>query len=188
VAQVLDAVADVVPAMDDDEGEEKGEGAEKDKPAQDEEAKDKPGDKPEGAKDEETEEVDKAAMDAAIKAATKGMVTRVAMDAAIAEAARKATADALSTANAIRDAERAVRPYVGDLAMAHDSAEAVYRTALTTLGVNVEGVHASAFPTILGMQRKASDPAPKAKPTLAQDAKADAAYAERFPHATRLKN
>lgn len=170
MAKVREMLPADKPAQD---GEGEGEG-EKDPPAQDGEGGEGNGEKK-----------DPPAMD------TKNLVTRTAMDAAIAaattKAAREATETVTRTQREIRDAERAVRPYVGDLAVACDSGEAVFRAALTTLGVNVEGVHASAFPTILSMQRKASDPAPKAKPSIAQDAKADSAYAERFPHANRLK-
>ena len=73
------------------------------------------------------------------------------MDAAIA----KAVADTEATVTArvtrsqreIRDAERKVRPYVGELAIACDSAEAVYRAALTALGLGdkIKDVHASAL-------------------------------------------
>lgn len=117
-------------------------------------------------------------------------VTKTAMDAAIAAAVKSATAAgaaaATKTQQDIREAERAVRPFVGDLAMAHDSADAVYRTALTSLGVDIEGVHPSAFPAILKLQPKAGD-APKRPAPMAQDAAAAKDYETRFPHANRLK-
>lgn len=119
--------------------------------------------------------------------AMKNMVTKPAMDAAIAAAVRTATATATKTQRDIREAERAVRPYVGDLAMAHDSAEEVYRTALTTLGVKIEGVHPSALPTILALQPKAGDTPKRQATPIAQDAATATAYAERFPNANRLK-
>lgn len=117
-------------------------------------------------------------------------VTQTAMDAAIAaavkSATKSATAAAIKTQQDIREAERAVRPYVGDLAMAHDSADAVYRTALTSLGVDVDGVHPSAFPAILKLQPKPGDTPPARKP-IAQDAAASKEFETRFPHANRLK-
>jgi len=76
------------------------------------------------------------------------MQTKPAMDAAIAEAVAKVQKTNLE----IREAERAVRPYVGELAIACDSAEDVYKNALHALGIKTEGVHASAFKTILEMQ------------------------------------
>lgn len=95
-----------------------------------------------GGKDAEPEDKD------------KDKVSKGAMDEAIAKAVRSATATATATQKAIREAERFVRPWVGDLAIACDSADAVYKAALDSLGVDVEGVHASAFPKILGMQPK----------------------------------
>ena len=119
------------------------------------------------------------------------MVDKPAMDAAIA----KAVADTEATVTAritksqreIRDAERKVRPYVGELAIACDSAEAVYRAALTALGLGdkIKDVHASALPTILEMQ-PLPDRRPKA-PSVAMDAAGAKSFAERFPDANRIK-
>ncbi|TXH35295.1 MAG: DUF2213 domain-containing protein [Rhodospirillaceae bacterium] len=114
----------------------------------------------------------------------KDMVTKPAMDAAIAAAVKTATEKATQTQREIRDAERAVHPYVGNLAMAHDSAEGVYRTALKMLGVEVKDVHASALPTILKLQ-----PVPGSTPkkaTVAMDAAGAAEYAKEFPQAARI--
>ncbi|MEZ2410537.1 DUF2213 domain-containing protein [Bosea sp. RCC_152_1] len=165
-AEVIEALADILPeeeadlATDEDETDEDGE--KKKKVAEDED-----GD------DEEDDKVTKTAMDAAIAAAVKS-------------ATKSATAAAIKTQQDIREAERAVRPYVGDLAMAHDSADAVYRTALTSLGVDVDGVHPSAFPAILKLQPKPGDTLPARKP-IAQDAAASKEFETRFPHANRLK-
>lgn len=77
-----------------------------------------------------------------------GMVSKPAMDSAI-----KAGVDAaVARVEATHAARKAVAPYVGELAIACDSAEAVYRHALTNMGVDVKGVHASAFPAILAAQ------------------------------------
>jgi hypothetical protein len=87
-------------------------------------------------------------------------VTKAAMDAAIAAAVSSTTARQV----AIRDAEKAIRPYVGELTVACDSADAVYRTALEMLNVpKVKDIHPSAYPTILGMQKKrgVNTPAPR---------------------------
>jgi hypothetical protein len=112
-------------------------------------------------------------------------VSKKAMDAAIASARSEAIAEATKIQRDIRDAERAVRPYVGDLAMAHDSADAVYATALKTLGVKVDGVHPSAFPTILAMQPKAGETKKQAAP-VAMDAAGAESFAKRFPEAARI--
>lgn len=114
-------------------------------------------------KKEKGEMVDKAAMDSAIRDAEGRVVARF---------------------SALREAERAVRPYVGEL-VACDSAEAVYSTALKMLGVDVKDIHPSAYPAILKMQ-----PVPGAKPKastpVAMDAARSKSYAERFPDAARL--
>ena len=119
----------------------------------------------------------------------KDMVTKPAMDAAVAAAEKRATVKAtesvLKLQREIRDAERDVRPYVGDLTVACDSAAAVYRAALETLGEeDVASIHPSALKRIL-----LKHPLPGAKPAakaIAQDSSADAEYAKRFPDAGRL--
>lgn len=164
-AEVIEALADILPdeeadlATDEDDTDE-------DDDKKKEVAEDEDG-------EEDDDKVTKTAMDAAIAAAVKS-------------ATKSATVAAIKTQQDIREAERAVRPYVGDLAMAHDSADAVYRTALTSLGVEVDGVHPSAFPAILKLQPKPGDTPPARKP-IAQDAAASKAFEERFPHANRLK-
>lgn len=115
----------------------------------------------------------------------KDVVTKTAMDEAIKAAVAKANADSARNQREIRDAERAVRPYVGELAMAHDSADAVYKTALTALGHNVDNVHPSAFPAIL-----AALPKPGAKATqtvrVAMDSASSASFAAMFPGAEKI--
>lgn len=118
--------------------------------------------------------VTKSAMDAAIAAAV-GAATK-----ATAKATEKATIDRL---NAIAEAREIATPYVGKLAVACDSAEAVYRAALETMGVATTGVHPSAYRAILEAQPKpGAVPAPRAR--LAADSVGDD-FATRFPNATR---
>ncbi|MDQ0507401.1 DUF2213 domain-containing protein [Xanthobacter agilis] len=107
--------------------------------------------------DTEEDPVDKPAMDAAITAAVK------------AERAH---------AQAIREAEKAIRPYVGELAIAQDSADSVYKSALEMLGVDVTGVHPSAYPVILHHQPK---PGAARKPAVAQDSAVAKGFADRYP-------
>lgn len=108
----------------------------------------------------------------------KDMVTKPAMDAAINAAVKRVQ----ENARAVRAAEDDVRPYIGSIAMACDSAEDVYRTALTSLNVDIAGVHPSAFKAILktipvpGSQRVAA-------PAVAMDAKAANSFHELFPGA-----
>ena len=113
--------------------------------------------------DGEPKPFDKAAMDAAMRATEAATIKRM---------------------MAVRDAERAVKPYVGELAMSFDSADKVYRHALTAMGVDVKGVHASALPAILKMA-----PKPSARPELvAQDGATVAkSFEERHPYAARVR-
>ncbi|MGH7058317.1 MAG: DUF2213 domain-containing protein, partial [Acetobacteraceae bacterium] len=108
---------------------------------------------------------DKAAMDAAINAALAGE--------------RKRHVD-------IREAERVVRPWIGELTMAQDSAEAVYRLALESLGVDVKGVHPSAYRAILQVQPKPGDRPASAR--LAMDAAGESDFAKRFPNLAAVRH
>lgn len=131
---------------------------------------------------EKKEAEEKTAKDAAEAEKMKDMVTKPAMDAAIKAATEKVLADQ----RALRDAEEAVRPYVGKLAMAHDSAEAVYRTALGSLGVKskLDGLPLPALQAILEVQPKASDRAKT--PAVAMDAAGGADFDKRFPGAANI--
>lgn len=83
-----------------------------------------------------------------------------------------------------REAERFVRPWVGDLAMAHDSAESVYRTTLTALGEEIKGVHPSAFKSIL---QRIPKPGKQAQDeSLGMDAASTTDFAKRFPDAMKV--
>lgn len=146
----------------------------KDKPAGDESEEDK-------KKREEAEA--KAAADKAAKDAE--MVTKSAMDQAISTATKAATEAAIRTQKEIRNAEKAVRPYVGDLSLAFDSADDVYRHALKTLGVKVDGVHASAFPALLAAQ---PEPGKRRVERIAQDGAASKGFSDRWPDAQRIGN
>jgi hypothetical protein len=77
-----------------------------------------------------------------------------AMDAAIATAVKNAENATVKRMHAIAQAEEIIKPYVGKLAVAMDSAEGVYKAALETLGVEITGVHPSAFKAVLLAQQK----------------------------------
>jgi len=110
--------------------------------------------------------IDKAAMDAAISVAVKAERT-----------AQKA----------IRDAERAVRPYVGELAMSFDSAAGVYRHALASLGVEgADKVHESALPVLLKQIPVPGSESRVRETRIAQDAASVKSFAEMFPAAARI--
>lgn len=138
------------------------------------------------------DEADKAAKDKQAKDAEaekmKDTVTKPAMDAAIATAVRNATEAANKTQREIRDAEREVRLHVGDLAMAHDSAAAVYRTALTSLGEDAAEIADLPVNALKAILKRI--PVPGAKPPsvrLAADSVAQKGFAERFPDAARIR-
>jgi 8-oxo-dGTP pyrophosphatase MutT (NUDIX family) len=120
--------------------------------------------------------------DGVTKMVDEAAITKQAMDEAIAEAVKNATETTEKKQRDIRDAERIVRPYVGELATACDSAEEVYRAALTALGVKHEGIHESALPAILEMsgEKKKDEPAP------AMDSASVSDYAARFPNAMKI--
>lgn len=120
-----------------------------------------------GKGDEDKDKVSKAAMDAAITAATKETENRV----------RAHLRD-------IAVAEDDVRPFVGKIAVACDSAADVYRHALESMNVDLSGVHPSAFRAILKSQPQ---PKPYSSTAVAMDAAAQKSFDERFPHANRLK-
>ena len=115
----------------------------------------KPGDKP--AADEEDKD----------KKEEKDMVSKTAMDAAIAASTQAAESRTIARINGIHEARKIAAPFVGEIAVACDSAEDVYRAALKIRGVNTEGVHPSAFRTILECQPSASA---KQEPAHAHDA------------------
>jgi hypothetical protein len=149
--------------MDDDKEDDKDE--------EEQEPKGKAKDKKKGAKDGEPDD----------------LVTKPAMDAAIASAVKTATASAIKTQRDIRDAERVARPYVGELAIAHDSAIDVYRTALDAMGIKTDGINELiALKTILEMQPKASDPKAKA-PRVAMDAAGAKSFSEMFPDSAKIR-
>ncbi|TIN48458.1 MAG: DUF2213 domain-containing protein [Mesorhizobium sp.] len=146
VLVALDEV-EVQEAMDEDD-EEEDDKKKKAEDSEEEEDEDEKKKKAEDGDEDDDDKVDKKAMDAAIAAA-------------VVQAKTEVRAEMLKSAAEVRAAEEAVRPYIGKLAMAHDSSDAVYRTALTSLGVNIDGVHPSALPAILKAQPLPSVGAPK---------------------------
>lgn len=125
---------------------------------------------PKNGKNKEPIPMSKAAMDKAIKLAV--------------DAARRDTEQATITRlRGIQEAEEAVKPYVGKLAVAMDSADAVYKAALEILKVDVKDVHPSAYRHILAAQPK---PGEAPKPRVAQDAALPTEMSEVFPDARRL--
>ena len=110
------------------------------------------------------------------------MVTKPAMDAAIAAA----QAAERRNSREIRDAEKAVRPVVGELAIACDSAAKVYQTALKMRGVkDAEKVNdLTALKAMFGLLPVPGKREPS--PRIAADAARAKGYSERFPEAARV--
>jgi 8-oxo-dGTP pyrophosphatase MutT (NUDIX family) len=114
-------------------------------------------------------------------------IDKPAMDAAIAKARADTLAEVTKTNREIRDAERAVRPYVGEVTKAFDSAADVYKSTLEALKVDVTGVDPSAFPAMLRLV-----PVPGSKPvmqdvSMGMDAATAADFEKRYPHAARIR-
>lgn len=116
-------------------------------------------------------------------------MSKAAMDKAIQLAVDAARADTktqtLALFRGIQEAEDLVKPYVGKLAVAMDSAEAVYKTALEMLKIDIKGVHPSAYKAILTAQPK---PGAEVKPRIAQDSASSVSsdFHEAFPNASRI--
>lgn len=116
-------------------------------------------------------------------------VTKAAMDAAIRSAAIKAANDAetatIARLRSIQAAERDVRPFIGDIAVAQDSAASVYKLALDHLKVDLTGVPPEGYGALLRAMPNPSDAKPVNR-IIAADAAAVTAREKRFPNATRL--
>lgn len=112
------------------------------------------------AEDEEDDKVDKKAMDAAIA---------------------QAKAETVKEMRAISEALKVVHPYVGDI-IAQDSAEVVYAEALKLMGVDVQGVHPSAYKAVLQAQPKPGD-----KQEVAMDSAGAKGFYDDFPGAKKIK-
>ncbi len=151
------------PANDEDDDEK-----DKKKTADDEDDEEDK-DKKKTAEDEDDEEDDK--------------VSRTAMDSAIRLAADSATKKAAENFRKIREAEQVVRPLIGDV-VAMDSAEDVYRTALEQSGVDIAGVHPSAYPAMVKMAISQKE---NSRPVIAQDSASVSEFEKAYPTAGKLK-
>jgi len=119
------------------------------------------------AEDEEPE----APEGGAPKPAQDRAISKMAMDAAI----KRAVEAERKRSQALATAQREVAHIVGDVAM--DNAADVYKFALEQSGIDVTGVHPSAYRAMVGMLGKPKQP-------MAQDA---AKTAEQFPGLSRIR-
>jgi hypothetical protein len=114
------------------------------------------------------------------------MMTKGAMDAAIAARVAASETKIKAQAKALREAEIAVRPHIGDLNMDHlamDSAEAVYRFAFKARGVDVSKVPPEGFPALLAALPK---PNQRTAQPIAMDAAGISTFDQMFPSAARF--
>ncbi|HBQ1614873.1 TPA: DUF2213 domain-containing protein [Klebsiella pneumoniae] len=178
LAQDADLEAEVrkaLLALDEAEKEDEKEN----KPADDEDDDEK--DKKKTADDEDDEE-DKDKKKTA-EDEDDDKVSKTAMDSAIRLAADSATKKAAENFRKIREAEQVVRPLIGDV-VAMDSAEDVYRTALEQSGVDIAGVHPSAYPAMVKMAISQKE---NSRPVIAQDSASVSEFEKAFPTAGKLK-
>lgn len=113
-----------------------------------------------------------------------------AMDAAIQSAVTQAKADMRAEARAAQDARTFVRPWVGEVSIAFDTAEEIYKATLEARGVKTKGIHPSAYRAIIQNMAK-----PGSKAQLAQDGalpsgggkSSSSDLSKRFPHAANIR-
>ncbi|AOF18143.1 DNA primase [Yersinia enterocolitica] len=157
------------------------------KPAEDEDDDDKDDEKkkkPADDSDEDEDDEKKTADDEDDEDDKKDeKVSKTAMDSAIRLAADSATKLAAKNFREVREAEQAVRPLIGDV-VAMDSAADVYRTALEQSGIDVKGIHQSAFPAMVQM---AISQKQNSRPVIAQDSASISDFEKAFPTAGKLK-
>lgn len=111
-------------------------------------------------------------------------VSKPAMDAALAKAAKDGENAAVARLTDIRTAEQECRPILGDI-VAMDSAEAIYKMALDAKGIDTEGVPATAYRHLVRLCLT-QDQTPKT-PRVAMDSAAHKSFADRYPAASHVK-
>lgn len=129
------------------------------------------GKKADGAKDEEP------------------MVSQKAMDAALKKQGDEIRKQVTANQREIFEAVEFVRPYVGSIGMAHDSALDVYKGACESLSIDLTGINEpAAMKALIKMQ-----PTTKARAeenndgSMALDAASVKSLHERFPHAAKIR-
>ena len=115
------------------------------------------------------------------------MMTPAAMDAAIKKASKETEVKTIARMHGIAKAHEEVKPIVGNIAIACDSAEDVYKAALKLKGVDVSGVHPSAYKAMVSLLPKAGEHKAIAKDSALTD-NLPVDIAEMFPHMHRVSN
>lgn len=116
----------------------------------------------------------------------KDMVTKTAMDAALRAARSEAVSETMNRLNAIREAERLVKPLVGEVSLGLDSADAIYEKTLKTFAVDTKGVHPSAFPAMVKMLVEKQAAKPVETSPIAMDGSTLDSFYKMFPGAARI--
>lgn len=112
-------------------------------------------------------------------------VTKAAMD----EAIKQAREEERNHQRAIYEARQHVRPYVGEIAAACDSAEEVYGHTCRTLGLAHDGITTVAgFKSLLKNQPlPGTKPDAKVRDKVAADARTTKTFQEKFPDVARIR-
>ena len=129
--------------------------------------------------EEEDEEEDEAERKKEAKDSKKAK-DRKAMDAMSAGIRR----DVVAQMAAAVEAREIVRPLIGQVALALDSAEAIYKLALDAAKVPLSGVPAAAFRAMVGMLPKPG----QGVRALALDSSSVDSLMSKFPNASRIRN
>lgn len=162
---------DAIMGKDSDEEDDDQEAMDSDEPDEDDN---------EGKKDAETTTGKDRRRGAKDAEKDDNMVTKDAMRTEI----KVAVAAAKQAERDVRQAEQDVLPYIGRVAVTCDAAHEVYKLALDSLGVELEGVPPSAYRAVLktqllpGTQRQQ-----EATPRIATDAKGVQSFNDMFPEA-----
>ena len=183
---VIDMIEEIPAAADEEKPDPKaGHAADEDIEDEEDVAEDEDLTDEEKAKKKKEAE-DKRAKDEADAEAKKDEEKK-AMDARIKIATDQAIADERKNQQAIAEAREKVRPHVGALSMAFDSAGAVYRHALKMRGKDVSNVKDdSALVHILDAMALPGSPEGQRETTIAMDAAASADFDKRFPNVARI--
>ena len=115
-------------------------------------------------------------------------VDKTAMDAALVEHGKKVEAATIARINAIHEAKQLVKPHVGELTGAFDSASDVLKFALDAAKIDLKGVPVEAYAAMVKMLPKPGSTSSASTGTVhvAMDAKDEASFVERFPDANRI--
>ena len=112
-------------------------------------------------------------------------VDKAAMDRALVAAVKQAKAETKAEMRAVALAEDGVRPLVGKLAGAFDSAEAVYAAALRNMGVDIAGI--SGVPALKALVHAHGIRRNETKASVAMDSASQSDFDKAFPDAKRIR-